>query len=517
MSSRYLEITLLEDVVLSANPATAGAHTSLDYLPGAAFLGIVASQLFSRLTQEESFQLFYSGQVRFGNGLPAIDSIPCLPAPKCWHYPKGQDYYDGHNLLKDNQIYHLGLGDMEGQAKALRDGYVQPFSGAFVHPERVLRMKTAIDSETGRVAEGQLFAYEAIAAGTRYIARLDWDESVPHVLIEQIQKALVGTRYFGRSRSAEYGAADIRLLDLAPSLPEESLPETNDTQDLVLWCTSDLALLDPYGQYTTDAQPAFALPDLDGTLLLEKSFISIRSYAPWNAYRRCRDPERQVIQQGSILHWHFPNGIKNSEVSVIKRGIGIHQEAGLGQVLVQPTLLQTVHPKFTARELPQNIAHHKSEKLIPDNKLARWLTNIGGDDPEAVRRLAQEWLKELQQLQIAACLYGGLEECEKTGPSVQQWGRVLDAAKKASSFASLKVIIFDGNSAIAKETGEGWNERGPLKNEFISFHNWFMNKVKQLDSTQNSNHFKIRVMREFTREAQDLVKNRQREHQTHVQ
>ncbi|EPR69808.1 hypothetical protein ADICYQ_1249 [Cyclobacterium qasimii M12-11B] len=48
--------------------------TTLDYIPGSNFLGIAARHLYGRpsesgkLTQEEAFQVFHSGEVIFGDG-----------------------------------------------------------------------------------------------------------------------------------------------------------------------------------------------------------------------------------------------------------------------------------------------------------------------------------------------------------------------------------------------------------------------------------------------------------------
>ena len=60
----WLEITLTSDVIFSASGATTGGHDSLDYLPGSALLGAAVGK--------HGFEadLFLSGKVRFGDGLP---------------------------------------------------------------------------------------------------------------------------------------------------------------------------------------------------------------------------------------------------------------------------------------------------------------------------------------------------------------------------------------------------------------------------------------------------------------
>ena len=67
MNTQHFNIQLKQPLIVSQQAATAGQHQSLDYIPGSAILGMVASQLYAQLTPEEALQVFHSGAVRFSD------------------------------------------------------------------------------------------------------------------------------------------------------------------------------------------------------------------------------------------------------------------------------------------------------------------------------------------------------------------------------------------------------------------------------------------------------------------
>ena len=89
MKIQPLKITTLEEVVISERAANEGSHASLDYLPGATFLGAIAARLYEDLSEQEAYQVFHSGKVRFGNALPlSQDEQQTYPMPLCWYKNK---------------------------------------------------------------------------------------------------------------------------------------------------------------------------------------------------------------------------------------------------------------------------------------------------------------------------------------------------------------------------------------------------------------------------------------------
>ncbi|MCU7960115.1 MAG: hypothetical protein KZQ58_08975 [gamma proteobacterium symbiont of Bathyaustriella thionipta] len=174
MKQQALLIDLLDDCVFSARSATEGAHESLDYIPGSALLGAVAAELYSGLNIETAFAAFHSGQLRFGNGLPWNGNSVGWPMPYVWHHAKNEKpAEDGR--LQENQIFKGSQVGNNRQAKQLRSGFVHE-NGQWSRPNHSLHMKTAIDSQTGRASEGQLFGYDALHKGQRFVSFLEADD-----------------------------------------------------------------------------------------------------------------------------------------------------------------------------------------------------------------------------------------------------------------------------------------------------------------------------------------------------
>ena len=62
MKTLQFRITLLSDVILNQKSATEGSNSTLDFIPGNCFLGIVASRLYTKVTPEEALDLFHNGK-----------------------------------------------------------------------------------------------------------------------------------------------------------------------------------------------------------------------------------------------------------------------------------------------------------------------------------------------------------------------------------------------------------------------------------------------------------------------
>ncbi|MBK6948990.1 MAG: hypothetical protein IPH16_13900 [Haliscomenobacter sp.] len=82
---------LLSDVVIPSVTATEGFNPSLDYIPGAKFLGIAAGTLYDE-NSAATLDLFHNGKVRFGDAYPTVDGQEGLPVPFSWFYEKEKDW-----------------------------------------------------------------------------------------------------------------------------------------------------------------------------------------------------------------------------------------------------------------------------------------------------------------------------------------------------------------------------------------------------------------------------------------
>lgn len=500
MRTLDLDLTLLDDLVISERPATEGGHESLDYIPGAALLGAVAARLYVGLDRADAWRLFHSGMVRFGDAVPTRDGEPAWPMPLCWHHAKGQPAADDDRLLP-GRVHNLQQGGLpEGQPKQMRDGHVRA-DGLLLRPAKALRMKTAIDPASGRVAESQLFGYEGIQAGQTYAARIDADADLP----DSLWQGLVGffakptELLLGRSRSAEYGR--VRVVPSTRPLEAPASAASDLGGALTLWCLSDLALVDTWGQPTLDPSPEH-LGLGRGELDLSGTFLRLRRYAPWNGQRRAHDLQRQVIRRGSVVALtHLDPPLTRDELARLTAGVGLYREQGLGRLCPNPALLVGERPHFGA---PIQASTAKPPPARPGHPLVAWLEGQagGGKQRSAAERQAKYLAAELSRRYALARAYAGVPDGLPIGPSPAQWGSVYEAARRSSDLAGLRRALFEGNGAICKPRGENWQDQFCDDQGVRSFRDWFHGVAQAADLT-------VETLRRFAREAQRIA---QREH-----
>lgn len=433
MKRAYFSVHLKQPVIVSEQAATAGAHRSLDYLPGAMFLGGAASRLYAEMSSEEAFVVFHSGQVRFSDALPLVDGELALPIPFSWHVYKGESKtrsLEGTDaqVIDSSQIFDLGhpseSASPDRQPSQLRGGYVTA-SGRFVEPAKEQTLKTAINRKTGTASEGQLFGYEALSAGQEFGFTVKADDSLPDALWKKLLTVFDGPVRLGRSRSAQFGRAVV-----SPAAGIWSSDTTAGSGNiLTLWLTSDLWLQEN-GQPCLIPHPhLIGLPE-NSRWLADKSFLRSRRYSSYNGYRRHYDPERQLIARGSVLRFELPSAPDEALLERLAQGIGLGQEDGNGQALVNPATLAQRHPTFTA-PAP---ASSGSTAVIqnPDTLLTRVLANraaaaSGAED--AVRRARQIYNGLCAEL-AKARRYNAIPVGERmeNAPGRSQWGRLREAA-----------------------------------------------------------------------------------------
>ncbi|MBK1646710.1 hypothetical protein CKO25_19115 [Thiocapsa imhoffii] len=495
MRELVLKLRLLEDVIVNEGPANEGGHAGLDYLPGFLLLGAAAARLYAELSRPEAWRLFHSGQVRFGDALPLANDQPTWPIPLCWHERKGTPAVR-EQTIDATRVRNLQFGPFEdnAQPKQLRAGYVRA-DGHHLSVEKSFRMKTAIDPKTGRVAEAQLFGYESIRAGQCFVARVraanDLDDALWNRLVQVLtdQEELL----LGRSRSAEYGRVAVERLDQTPSELELAPKERVKGLTVTLWCLSDVALVDHWGQPTlTPTLEALGLER--GEIAWEQTFLRFRRYALWNRYRNGYDVERQVIQHGSVIGLRLPSPLTDDEYARLTAGVGLYREAGLGWVSVDPELLTTLEPIFNSRL----VVPDTQPPDRPDHPLIAWLEEAaqGGNERRRSETQVQMLRKELERRYDLARRYAGVPEHLPIGPSPAQWGTLYEAARRDDSqdLGGLKTRLFDGNNALCKPSGENWQDQFRDAQGVRSFFEWFRSEAETMLS--------IQIMRLFLREAQ---------------
>ena len=450
MSSLYLRLELLSDVVATARSATVGGHQSLSYIPGAQLLGAVAGKLYAELEQRDpelAFQVFHSGRVRFGCALPGLDGGPAMPVPLAWHHPKGADWVAGDRVAPIvrnlSRVSRDTLSEWAGrQPKQVRRCFVDD-DCRVVDPRVSYSMRTAIGAE-GRARDGFLFGIEALQRNNVCFARVDADEAR---LLDLVRPVLVGDPgqedvgrvfYLGRSRAAEFGKVRISSCDASwqhktqPPRPREAL----------LLCLSDLCLMDEVGLPTLEPRPEyFGLPS-SWSLDTARTFLRTRSYSPFNGKRRKPDLERQVIVAGSVLFFtanDAADGLDSKKVQqTLQSGVGACRQDGLGQLLWEPAILADAAPASTTVARADDTAAGSASASavrpeLPADDLGLWLepTIAMRDAEELAWELAQRWQTELSRWRI---------------PN-SQWGEVRRFARRQRG-------VIGGAAALRRELGD---------------------------------------------------------------
>lgn len=443
MRSKRIIITLQQPLVASLQAASAGAHQSLDFIPGATLLGHAAARLYPQLAPAEAWAIFHSGHVRFGDALPLAKHAPTAPMPLAWHGIKGEKITGDDGRLIAGRIHNAvyPTQDTGRQPQQLRNGYISQ-DGAHISVRRQQTLKTAIDPNTGMAAESQLFGYEALDAGQRFSARICADACIDEALWLRLLDALGSSARLGRSRSAQFGLVHLQLED---DLLPETKPSVGNT--LLLWLLSDLALECDGQPCLQPHAPVMGLPEgveWDPS----RSFLRQRSYSPYNAYRRSYDPQRQVIARGSVLVYDTKGHTLDTQaVHRLQSGVGLHVEAGLGHVVVNSPLLADAEPRFAPLDHTQHADTSRPKAGTPSalgNALrarARRLSGTGADI--RADKIYRQWLKQLDQA------YHYNTFCEPPGRT--QWG-------------GLKGLASDLRTDVERLQRELLdNEKGPLR------------------------------------------------------
>lgn len=428
MKTVYFTAKLLADAVISERGATTGGHRCLDHIPGATILGAVAARLYTE-NNLDTFDIFHSGRVRFGNAYPLTGKgNPTLPMPLCWHAAKGEDVADVKNVK--NLIHatknHYEEWDKKGeQQKQQRSGFFCPQSEK-IDPVKNYRLKTAINREKQGIADdAQLFGYQSLASGSHWYFSIACDDGVPQGVMDSICSVLTDSSIrVGRSRSAEYG-----LLAVAKADVNRSLEVLSPCSRLLIYCVSDLALTDPVSGAAALIPAGHHFGLGDAVLTAQHSYLRTRTYAPFNATRKHFDLERQVISKGSVLVFEKASGeFTGDELTALQcrvaKGIGLHRQDGLGQVMISPSFLRSFG--FADFSAPKFSVQTASPAAPP--AIAAWLTAKMAEQAaeQEVIKQVDDWINDLTG-----------NECPKNS----QWGQLRTIAVQGKSLDDIKARL----------------------------------------------------------------------------
>lgn len=411
--------TLLSDVILTSMASTEGYKESLNYIPGAKFMGIVARKLYDETASQKTLDLFHNGTVRFGDASPMIEGKPTFKIPFSWYYEKGKklsdQIYIHHNLIDKLEESNL-------QLKQAREGSFSVEQAQFVTLEQDFSIKSAYDPEKRRSKDSQMFGYFSLKKGTTWAFSV---EDTNGQYAENIKSILVGKHKIGKSKSAEYGLVQIDFVSAnATEIP------VSYQNEVIIYAKSNLCFYNDFGQCTAMPSVEQLVGTTNAEIIWAKSQVRSRNYQTWNRKRNNRDTDRFIIEGGSVFF------VKLKEVvtsSFFEQGLGFHKNEGFGQVIINPnflvseteTLLLSLQKGTLSTE-----KYYAYEGSSEDELVSNWLKNR-----QTVKSFDFEIDKKVNQF---------ISDTKTVfqNSSKSQWGALRNYAKNATSVDMFKTLVF---------------------------------------------------------------------------
>jgi hypothetical protein len=427
---------------------------SLSYIPGAKFLGVVASQLYDEKNQD-TLALFHSGQVRFGDAHPRAEGATVTMVPASWHVPKGREedgpVYLHHKLSADRKAKLIATEKI--QLKRAKDFYVAEGPNGEHQQLKVAQrfsLKTAFNAEERRSKEGQLFGYYVIPAGSIWQFNVDLDDEAHADLIDQ---HLTGQRRIGRSRSAQYGLVQVEAAGRT-TINDGILIEG----EVTLLAHGNLAFYDENGLPTVRPTPEQLKLPPGSKVLWDQSRIRYRRYATRNAKRRSNDPDRLIITKGSVISVSLAAPLNTS---VWLKGVGAHQAEGFGQLIVNPATLHEAAgregewdgPALNVLAVKKEHLSYPVEKGEGDDLVAAFLTGKAAERERELKVLIA--VNEFIGKHI-----GSSADYENVNNS--QWGQIRQLARRYPVYRELNENLFDEKKGqlYAGQSQSVWRKQG---------------------------------------------------------
>lgn len=421
MNEIFYKCTLLSDIVLNSSLATEGNLTSLDYIPGSNFLGIVASELYNNdLDRSMAFKLFHSNIVRFGDATIYEDALSYTIPFSLFHGKN--DSTENVNYFLHHHVVETLPTNNDGdriQLKQERLGYLYHDGSIRRDIKKSFAIKSAQDRETRASKDGQMFGFESITKGQIFAFSIQFEDES---LIEIVSKVLIGNKRIGKSKSAEYGQVNIEVL----GQPKEIGSFISPNYTLV-YAQSNLSFMDHFGQPTF--QPTAKDLGFDsGEIIWEKSQIRTFSYSPWNYKRNTSNTQRHCIAKGSVFFVNVPSSLN-------KNNIGYFQGEGLGRVVYNPLFLNSGdHGKTALLFRTKKEGSYQPNEVKVQSKLGKYLKAKVGQaerDQEIADKIHEliynENFKIGQLKKISSSQWGGIRAIASRAKNMESLGQQLFA------------------------------------------------------------------------------------------
>jgi hypothetical protein len=479
--------------------ATEGNQSTLDFIPGNCFLGIVAKK-YESFPLEQRMALFHDGTVRYGDAHPCVikDGEPVMTRtiriPASMYHPKlrsvDQACYIHHYYSRKND--HENNNGPQ-QLKQCRSGFYSMENGqaTMAITPKSFAIKSAYDRDLRRAKDEQMYGYQSLDKGGTYLFEVEVDDPS---LLEPIRKSLCGKHRIGRSRSAQYGLVEISLAEFSQPKCQIKTSLIKEKYYVVVYADGRLIFIDKDGN--TTFRPEASHFGIKGTIDSQLSQVRTFQYAPWNFKRQTRDADRCGIEKGSVFV------IETDECpEQLPSYVGSYQNEGFGKVIFNPHFLEA---KCGSNGLAQY--------SIKETEYTQQQKNTGSEIPSDVSNatpLIQYLVQKAKLAEASAYIYETVNKFVdnyghlfKNESFASQWGNIRNIAMGCSNTDELIWELFDRTTiehhyATATDPVE---EDRKVKIAYLN-HGVAMEKWKYRDIDR------IKYLRSFIEEA----KNKERE------
>ena len=434
MRELRFEITFKSPIILQASSNTQGKMSSLDFIPGSAFLGMVANR-YNEFS--DPFKIFHSGAVKFCDAAPIKDGKEFFKIPLSYFHEKldGSKIYNHHLLCKYKDEERNQFDDFT-QLKQMRSGYINDEKKQ-LSLDRDFYQKSAYDKNKRRSMDSQMYGYEAFRAGMKWRFSVKFDANVSEGDINYVKETLARSTRLGKSKSAEYGAVEIKFIGENTDEIQSFTPPEGYT---FVYAKSRLALIDENGNPSYDVK--YILPNLDDDKVdYKKTQIRISNFTPYNGARATKDYERACINKGSVI------ALKNlsaEQIAALKNGVGAYLSEGFGEVLINPWFLNGGDAKDNPIEFQKEAeTEHSTGKIPTQSDLAKFLK--------------QKQTTKDQTLEIAEGVADFIESHKDKFSKISksQWGAIRSICRDVATNDS---VLDDKEAKISNQTTEEKDE-----------------------------------------------------------
>lgn len=480
MIEQYYTCELLSDVVLNSKLATEGNMTTLEYIPGSTFLGIVAKAIYD-YHKDNAYAILHAGEVSFGDAyISPNGNEMSYPIP----FSLFQDKLDKsktwvHHLLDDEHFTKFREKGI--QLKQERTGYLTPSGLKLKGPEKNFAIKSAQERDERRSKDGAMFGFESLVAGQQFVFSIRYENADYQEIVE---KFLISNKRIGKSKTAQFGQVCIKKLENEQAPKRiDSIPNSDYT---LVYAESNLCFFNKYGQSTY--QPTVKDLGLSGgSICWEKSQIRTYSYSPWNGIRNTPNTQRDCILKGSVF---YVKGAVSPEDKT--KSVGEYQAEGLGRISYNPAFLKgndsTGEWEFELIVVPENKESGTPTETKPKDPTPE--TDLG----HFLRGLKAQKVQELELSNaINKCLkHDHSKELMRITPS--QWGGIRAYAENTSDIQELEAQIFKNYITHGVAYEKYWKKGGRISKLQLIFD----------ENKQHGTLFFAKYAAEMAKEAQKL-------------